>query len=190
LTQTTLSINGKEYSFDLEPRLLLVHCIRENAKLKGTHIGCDTGHCGACTVLLDGKPIKSCQIFAIQTDGRQILTVEGLGSGDVSALNESKSAALLESPDREKTLSLEQKAFQENFAVQCGYCTPGMLMMTYYLIRKHRTLSREEIRESIHGNYCMCTGYFHIVNAVEQAHKMYWENGGNYTDPAQEKQSL
>ncbi len=153
-----ISINGKIYTDDIQPRLLLVHGIRDVAKLKGTHIGCDTGHCGACTILLNGKAVKSCQIFAVQADGCSVLTVEGL-----------------EGPDG--TLSVEQEAFRNNFAAQCGYCTPGMLMMTYYLIRKYPNLTREAIIEKLHGNYCMCTGYLHIINAVEEAHKRFREAG-------------
>ncbi len=151
----TITINGKKYTADVEPRLLLVHFIRDVAKLKGTHIGCDTGHCGACTVIMNGRPVKSCQIFAVQADGAEILTVEGLAKGE--------------------ELSIEQEAFRNNFALQCGYCTPGMLMMTYYIIRKYPKLTREQIRRLLHGNYCMCTGYVHIINAVQEAHRKYWE---------------
>ncbi|BBD72152.1 (2Fe-2S)-binding protein [Sulfodiicoccus acidiphilus] len=144
-----LRINGEEREADVEPRLLLVHFIRDVLKLKGTHVGCETGHCGACTVLMDGKPIKSCQVFAVQADGTEIITVEGL--------------------ERDGKLSVEQQAFVDNFAIQCGYCTPGMLVMTRYLLGKYEKLSREEIREKIHGNYCMCTGYVQIINAIEDA---------------------
>jgi aerobic-type carbon monoxide dehydrogenase small subunit (CoxS/CutS family) len=155
MVKVNITINGKAYSLNVEPRLLLVHFIRDVAKLKGTHIGCDTGHCGACTVLLNGVPIKSCQMFAVQADGEKIATVEGL--------------------QHDGKLSLEQQAFRDNFAVQCGYCTPGMLMMAHYLIRKYPSLPREEIRDKLHGNYCMCTGYLQIIKAVEEAHKKYWQ---------------
>jgi aerobic-type carbon monoxide dehydrogenase small subunit (CoxS/CutS family) len=152
--QVTISINGKKYTADVEPRLLLVHFIRDVAKLKGTHIGCDTGHCGACTIIMEGKPVKSCQLFTVQADGAEILTVEGL--------------------EQDGKLSIEQEAFRDNFAIQCGYCTPGMLMMTYYLIRKYPNMSRDEIKRRLKGNYCMCTGYVHIISAVEDAHRRYW----------------
>jgi aerobic-type carbon monoxide dehydrogenase small subunit (CoxS/CutS family) len=155
MVEVNITINGKRYTSNVEERLLLVHFIRDIVKLKGTHIGCDTGHCGACTVLLNGRPVKSCQVFAVQADGGEVLTVEGL--------------------EREGKLSIEQEAFIKNFAMQCGYCTPGMLMITYYIIRKYRNLSRDEIRDKIHGNYCMCTGYVQIVDAIEYAHKKYWE---------------
>lgn len=151
-----ITINDNEFSADIEPRLLLVHFLRDVAKLKGTHIGCDTGHCGACTVLLDGKPIKSCQMFAVQADGRHVLTIEGL--------------------EESGKLSVEQQAFTDNFAIQCGYCTPGMIMMTHYLIRRYPDLTMDEIREKLHGNYCMCTGYIQILNAIRDAHTKYWRD--------------
>lgn len=153
MVNVTLTINGTKYMDDIEPRTLLVHFIRDNLKLKGTHIGCDTGHCGACTVLLDGEPVKSCQILAIQVDGQSVKTVEGLEEG--------------EKP------SIEQEAFRNNFAMQCGYCTSGFLMMTHYIIRNNAELTRDEIREKLHGNYCMCTGYQQIVDAVQEAQKKY-----------------
>ncbi len=149
-----ITINGKEYAKDVEPRLLLVHFIRDVAKMKGPHVGCDTGHCGACTVLLNDKPIKSCQMFAVQADQESITTVDGFAS--------------------DGNLSVEQEAFRNNFAIQCGYCTPGMVVMTRYLIRKYPNLTRDEIRDRLHGNYCMCTGYEQILNAVEEAHRKYW----------------
>ena len=146
-----IRINGKEYVDDIEDRTLLVHFIRDHARLRGTHIGCDTGHCGACTVLLDGEAVKSCQILALQADGHEVETVESL--------------------EKDGELSLEQKAFREHFALQCGYCTSGFLMMTRYLIRNNQEMTREEIREKLHGNYCMCTGYQQIVDAVQDAQK-------------------
>jgi carbon-monoxide dehydrogenase small subunit len=155
MVNVSINVNGEVRSGDVEPRLLLVDFIREVAKLRGTHRGCDTGHCGACTVLLNGLPVKSCQVLAVQADGCDVLTVEGL--------------------EKDGKLSLEQEAFRDNFAVQCGYCTPGMLMMTHYLIRKHPQLTREQIRRALHGNYCTCSGYAQIVDAVEEAHRKYWE---------------
>lgn len=154
MVAVNVRVNGKQYLADVEPRVLLIDFIRDTIKLKGTHRGCDTGHCGACTVLMDGKPVKSCQILAVQADGAEIMTVEGL------------------EPEEGK-FSIEQEAFIENFAIQCGYCTPGFLIMTYYLIRKYPELTREEIREKLHGNYCMCTGYQQIVDAVQSAQKKY-----------------
>ncbi len=144
-----VTINGKKHVADVEPRLLLVHFIRDVAKLKGTHVGCDTGHCGACTVMMNGRPIKSCQVFAVQADDAEIMTVEGLADG---------------------RLSVEQESFRDNFALQCGYCTPGMLIMTRYIIRKYPDLTREQIKRLMHGNYCMCTGYVFILDAVQDAH--------------------
>ncbi|MDG6929431.1 MAG: (2Fe-2S)-binding protein [Nitrososphaerota archaeon] len=144
-----VTINGKKHVADVEPRLLLVHFIRDVAKLKGTHVGCDTGHCGACTVMMNGRPIKSCQVFAVQADDAEIMTVEGLADG---------------------SLSVEQESFRDNFALQCGYCTPGMLIMTRYIIRKYPDLTREQIKRLMHGNYCMCTGYVFILDAVQDAH--------------------
>ena len=155
MVTVNLKINGKQYSEEAEPRLLLVHFIRDALKLKGTHIGCDTGHCGACTILWDGKPVKSCQILAVQAEGANIMTVEGLEPEDGK-------------------LSIEQESFRENFAQQCGYCTPGFLMMTRYLIRNNEEMTREEIREKLHGNYCMCTGYQQIVDAVQDAQRKYF----------------
>ena len=155
MVTVNLKINGKQYSEETEPRMLLVHFIRDVLKLKGTQIGCDTGHCGACTILWDGKPVKSCQILAVQAEGANIMTVEGL------------------EPEEGK-LSIEQESFRENFAQQCGYCTPGFLMMTRYLIRNNEEMTREEIREKLHGNYCMCTGYQQIVDAVQDAQRKYF----------------
>lgn len=154
MVTVTLTINGREYSGEAEPRLLLVHFIRDVLKLKGTHVGCDTGHCGACTILWDGKPVKSCQILAVQAEGANITTVEGL------------------EPEEGK-LSVEQEAFRNNFGMQCGYCTPGFLMVTRYLVENSPELTREEIREKLHGNYCMCTGYEQIVDSVQDAQKKH-----------------
>ncbi|MEM3191291.1 MAG: (2Fe-2S)-binding protein [Candidatus Parvarchaeota archaeon] len=156
MVTVSLKVNGKKYTADTEPRTLLVHFIRDTLGLKGTHIGCDTGHCGACTILMNGEPVKSCQILAVQAEGADLLTVEGL------------------EPEEGK-YSIEQESFREHFAMQCGYCTPGFLMMTRYLVRNEPDLTREEIREKLHGNYCMCTGYQQIVDAVQDAQKKYRE---------------
>ena len=154
MVTVNMIINGRKYSGEAEPRALLVHFIRDVLKLRGTHVGCDTGHCGACTILWDGKPVKSCQILAVQAEGANILTVEGL-------------------EPEEGRLSIEQQSFRDNFAMQCGYCTPGFLMVTRYLISTNPEMTRDEIREKLHGNYCMCTGYMQIVDAVQEAQKKY-----------------
>ncbi|MEM0383705.1 MAG: (2Fe-2S)-binding protein [Candidatus Caldarchaeum sp.] len=146
----TVNINGVDYSYEVEPRLLLVHFIRENAGLTGTHIGCDTTNCGACTVLMqfDGKwkAIKSCTYFAVQANGKKILTIEGMAKGD--------------------ELHPLQKAFWEHHGLQCGYCTPGMIMASagYLMINPNPT--EEEVRHGISGNLCRCTGYVNIVKAI------------------------
>jgi aerobic carbon-monoxide dehydrogenase small subunit len=142
-------VNGREQQASVEPRLLLVHFIREVLELTGTHIGCDTSHCGACTVLLNGKTVKSCTMFAVQADGGEILTVEGLSAdGQLHPL---------------------QEGFKEEHGLQCGFCTPGMLMSSYALLRNHPRPSEEEIRWGISGNLCRCTGYQNIVSAVRYA---------------------
>jgi carbon-monoxide dehydrogenase small subunit len=144
-----LSINGEKHEADVEPRLLLVHLIRENLRLTGTHIGCDTTHCGACTVLLDGRPVKSCTVFAVQANGRQLMTVEGL--------------------EQDGKLHPLQESFMSEHGLQCGYCTPGMLMTGYAFLKKHPAPSEDEIRVAISGNLCRCTGYVNIVKAVQHA---------------------
>ncbi|MBI4464024.1 MAG: (2Fe-2S)-binding protein [Acidobacteria bacterium] len=143
-----LTINGKEYAHEVEARLLLVHYIREKARLTGTHVGCDTGNCGACTVLLDGKLIKSCLALAVQANGARITTIEGLAPDGLHPL---------------------QDAFLDKFAVQCGYCTPGMILSAHYLLQKNPSPNEEAIREAIEGNICMCTGYQQIVDAIQYA---------------------
>ena len=146
-----IEINGKKYESDVEPRMLLVDFIRMEAKLKGTHIGCDTTSCGACTVILDGKSVKSCTVFAVEADGKKISTVEGLAhDGTINAL---------------------QNAFWENHALQCGYCTPGMLMSATFLLNRNPHPSEDEIREGISGNICRCTGYLSIIKAISDASK-------------------
>ena len=146
-----IEINGKKYESDVEPRMLLVDFIRMVAILKGTHIGCDTTSCGACTVILDGKSVKSCTVFAVEADGKKISTVEGLAhDGTINAL---------------------QNAFWENHALQCGYCTPGMLMSATFLLNRNPHPSEDEIREGISGNICRCTGYLSIIKAISDASK-------------------
>ena len=144
-----ININGRKREAMVEPRLLLVHLIRSFPGLTGTHIGCDTSHCGACTVVLDGKTIKSCTMFAIQADGCELMTVEGLSKNG--------------------TLHPLQEGFKEEHGLQCGYCTPGILMSSYVLLEKNPSPSEEEIRRGISGNLCRCTGYQNIVKAVQFA---------------------
>jgi aerobic carbon-monoxide dehydrogenase small subunit len=141
-----LSINGEKHEAEVEPRLLLVHLLRENLRLTGTHIGCDTSHCGACTVLMDGRPVKSCTIFAVQANGRQLMTVEGL--------------------EQDGKLHPLQDSFMSQHGLQCGYCTPGMLMTGYAFLQKNPTPTEDDIRAAISGNLCRCTGYDGIVKAV------------------------
>jgi len=142
-------INGRTFEHDVEPRMLLVHYIRQKARLTGTHVGCDTGNCGACTILVDGKAVKSCMMLAAQADGKELLTIEGLA--------------------REDGLHPLQQAFIEKFAIQCGYCTPGMIMSAYALLGSTPVPSEHQIREALEGNLCMCTGYQQIVDAIEAA---------------------
>ena len=144
-----VTINGKPHEADVESRLLLVHLFRENLNMTGTHIGCDTTSCGACTVLLDGKPVKSCTVFAVQADGSEIRTVEGLvQDGKLSAI---------------------QEGFHEKHGLQCGFCTPGMMMTTTALLAENPHPTEDEIRHGISGNLCRCTGYMNIVKAVQYA---------------------
>ena len=145
----TVNVNGRERSAMVEARLLLVHYLRETLNLTGTHVGCDTSQCGACTVLVDGRSAKSCTIFAVQADGSEIQTIEGLADGD--------------------ELHPLQDGFWEEHGLQCGYCTPGMIMSAANLLQDNPAPSEEEIREGISGNLCRCTGYQHIVNAIQHA---------------------
>ena len=147
--RVAVTINGERRDADVEPRLLLVHLIREVFRLTGTHIGCDTTHCGACTVLLDGRPVKSCTVFAVQADGSTVLTVEGL--------------------EQNGTLHPLQEGFVQEHGLQCGYCTPGMLMTSYAYLQQHARPSEDEIRHAISGNLCRCTGYVNIVKAIQYA---------------------
>lgn len=144
----TLSVNGQQHSLEVEPRLLLVHLIRENLNLTGTHIGCDTTSCGACTVIMDGKAVKSCTIFAVQANGRTLETIEGVANGGLHPL---------------------QEGFWEKHGLQCGYCTPGMIMSAKAFLAQNPTPNDEEIRWAISGNLCRCTGYVKIVEAIQYA---------------------
>lgn len=150
LRSITITINGKEHTVWVEPRMLLSDVIRDEIGLTGTHVGCEHGICGACTTIVDGRPARSCLMFAVQADGMQILTVEGLAGEDGS-------------------LHPLQEAFWEKHGLQCGFCTPGMLMSAYHFLEEHPNPSREEIRDGISGNLCRCTGYQSIVDAVEEA---------------------
>ena len=144
-----VTINGKQYEHEVEPRLLLVHYIREKARLTGTHVGCDTGNCGACTVLLHGQPIKSCLMLAVQADGAEITTIEGMA--------------------RNGALHPVQEAFLEKFGFQCGYCTPGMILSAAALLEQLPNPTEEEVREALEGNLCMCTGYQQIIDSILHA---------------------
>jgi carbon-monoxide dehydrogenase small subunit len=147
----TVNVNGTDRSAEVEPRLLLVHFIRQSLALTGTHIGCDTTSCGACTVLLDGTPVKSCTVFAVQANGRDVTTVEGLApAGGLHPL---------------------QEGFKEEHGLQCGFCTPGMMLTASALLAENPDPSAEEIRWALSGNICRCTGYQNIVNAVQWAAK-------------------
>jgi carbon-monoxide dehydrogenase small subunit len=145
----SVTVNGAVREAEVDSRLLLVHFIRENLRLTGTHVGCDTSHCGVCTVRLDGEPVKSCTVLAVQADGRSVNTVEGLEQGG--------------------KLHPMQEAFTEKHALQCGFCTPGMLMTTSALLERNKNPTEQEIRQAISGNLCRCTGYLNIVKAVQYA---------------------
>jgi carbon-monoxide dehydrogenase small subunit len=147
--EVTVTVNGQEHSLDIESRLLLVHLLREKLGLTGTHVGCDTTSCGACTVLVDGVPIKSCTHFAVQVDGREVKTVEGLAKG--------------------AELHPIQQGFHEEHGLQCGFCTPAMMLVSAALLEENPDPSEEEIRWALSGNICRCTGYQNIVKAVQWA---------------------
>jgi carbon-monoxide dehydrogenase small subunit len=149
--QITVTVNGEEHSLEVESRLLLVHFLRERLGLTGTHVGCDTTSCGACTVLVDGVPIKSCTHFAVQVDGRAVKTVEGLAQAG--------------------RLHPIQEGFREEHGLQCGFCTPGMMLVSSVLLEENPDPSEEEIRWALSGNICRCTGYENIVKAVQWAAK-------------------
>ena len=145
----TVHVNGVEYEREVDARRLLIHFIRDDLGLTGSHIGCDTGNCGACSLIVDGTLLKSCMMLAVQADGAKIETVEGLAEGD--------------------ELTPLQRAFSDHHALQCGYCTPGMLMSATALLRQNKSPSDEEIRKAIQGNLCRCTGYVNIVEAIRAA---------------------
>ncbi|MCX2728433.1 (2Fe-2S)-binding protein [Thermomicrobium sp. 4228-Ro] len=144
-----VTVNGRTYTAEVEPRLLLVHFIRDVLDLTGTHIGCDTTSCGACTVIWNGRPVKSCTVFAVQADGTEILTVEGL--------------------EQDGQLHPVQEGFWEEHGLQCGFCTPGMMMTAVAFLQENPDPTEEEIRKAISGNLCRCTGYVNIVKAIQYA---------------------
>jgi len=147
--RVAITVNGVRHEAEVEPRQLLVYFLREQLGLTGTNVGCDTTTCGACTVLLDGRSVKACTVLAVQADGREVTTIEGLArNGELHPL---------------------QRAFHEEHALQCGYCTPGMIMAAVSLIEEYGTLSEEEIRKGLEGNLCRCTGYQNIVDAIVRA---------------------
>jgi aerobic carbon-monoxide dehydrogenase small subunit len=143
----SVTVNGQQYSAEVEPRLLLVHFLREDLNLTGTHIGCDTSNCGACTVVLDGVAVKSCTVLAVQADGASVETVEGLEQGG--------------------QLHALQEGFWQEHGLQCGFCTPGMLMVSYAMLQSNPSPTENEIRRGISGNLCRCTGYVNIVKAIQ-----------------------
>jgi carbon-monoxide dehydrogenase small subunit len=147
--EITVTVNGEQVSREVESRLLLIHFLREELGLTGAHVGCDTSHCGACTVLVDGVPIKSCTHFAVQVDGREVKTVEGLAQG--------------------AELHPIQQGFHEEHGLQCGYCTPGMMLVSAALLEENPDPTEEEIRWALSGNICRCTGYQNIVKSVQWA---------------------
>ena len=149
MAQVSITVNGRLRKASVEPRTLLVLFLREQLFLTGTHVGCDTSQCGACTVLIDGRTAKACTIFAVQADGSQVTTIEGLAT--------------------EGTLHPLQQGFWEEHGLQCGFCTPGMIMAAVGLLQDNPKPSQREIREGISGNFCRCTGYQHIVNAIQHA---------------------
>jgi len=149
-THVTMTVNGKAVEGLVEPRTLLIHFLREQLNLTGPHIGCDTSHCGACTVDLDGRSVKSCTVFAVQAEGGDLRTIEGMAAAD-------------------GTLHALQEGFREMHGLQCGFCTPGMIMRSYRLLQENPSPSEEEIRLGISGNLCRCTGYQNIVKAIQYA---------------------
>jgi aerobic carbon-monoxide dehydrogenase small subunit len=152
LTSVTLNVNGATQTREVEARMLLVHYLRDVLGLTGTHVGCDTSQCGACTVLLDGEAVKSCSLFAVQADGRGITTIEGLA--------------------KDGKLHPMQQAFWDNHGLQCGFCTPGMILSACQIVQRTPEASEAEIRRALEGNLCRCTGYANIVKAVQQAAKV------------------
>ena len=157
MVSLSITVNGKVHRAEMEDRTLLVYFLRDTLRLTGTHIGCDTSQCGACVVLLNGRAVKSCTMFAAQADGAEIVTIEGLAKDDA--------------------LHPVQEAFREHHGLQCGFCTPGMIMTAVDMIRRKPQLDRTTIREELEGNLCRCTGYHNIVSAIEAAAKQMGEPG-------------
>jgi carbon-monoxide dehydrogenase small subunit len=155
--KTKFKINGKQVELELEPRKLLVSVLREDLGLTGTHVGCDTTNCGACTVLVNGKAVKSCTMLGVQADGKEILTIEGLAKGS--------------------ELHPVQRAFVEKHGLQCGFCTPGMIMSSYWLLSQNKSLNEDEIKKSLSGNICRCTGYHGIVESIKYARELMKKGG-------------
>ena len=151
MTVVSMTVNGKPVSVETEDRTLLVYFLREQLRLTGTHIGCDTSQCGACVVHVDGKAVKSCSVFAVQAEGAQVTTIEGLA--------------------QDGKLHPVQEAFRDNHGLQCGFCTPGMIMTAVDMIRRKGVMDRDTIRHELEGNICRCTGYVNIVSAIEDAAK-------------------
>ncbi|GAC1427377.1 MAG: (2Fe-2S)-binding protein [Ktedonobacteraceae bacterium] len=159
----TMTVNGQKYRSEVEPRTLLAHYLRDTLDLTGTHIGCNTSQCGACVVMLNGEAVKSCTILAVQADGDEVTTIEGIANGDI--------------------LHPIQEGFWEKHGLQCGYCTPGMIMASYQLLKNNPNPSEEEIRKGLEGNICRCTGYQNIVRAVQSAAE-HMRTGANEPVPA------
>ena len=147
--EVSMTVNGTAYTNDVEPRTLLVHYLRENLRLTGTHVGCDTSSCGACTIIVNGETIKSCTLLAVQCEGAEIKTIEGMATNG--------------------QLHPIQESFREKHGLQCGFCTPGMIMSSWQLLERNPNPSEDEIRQALEGNFCRCTGYHNIVTAVQDA---------------------
>ena len=147
--KVSMTVNGTTYTNDVEPRTLLVHYLRENLRLTGTHVGCDTSSCGACTIVVNGEAVKSCTLLAVQCEGAEIKTIEGMATNG--------------------KLHPIQESFREKHGLQCGFCTPGMIMSSWQLLERNPNPSEDEIRHALEGNFCRCTGYHNIVNAVQDA---------------------
>ena len=147
--EVSMTVNGTSFTNDVEPRTLLVHYLRENLRLTGTHVGCDTSSCGACTIIVNGETVKSCTLLAVQCEGAEIKTIEGMASNG--------------------KLHPIQESFREKHGLQCGFCTPGMIMSSWQLLERSPNPTEDEIRHALEGNFCRCTGYHNIVNAVQDA---------------------
>ena len=147
--EVSMTVNGTSFTNDVEPRTLLVHYLRENLQLTGTHVGCDTSSCGACTIIVNGETVKSCTLLAVQCEGAEIKTIEGMATNG--------------------KLHPIQESFREKHGLQCGFCTPGMIMSSWQLLERNPNPSEDEIRHALEGNFCRCTGYHNIVNAVQDA---------------------